>query len=239
MGADSQIRPLLLGHRGCRVKQFPENSMSAFRHALDSGLHGFEFDVRMTADGRLVCVHDAMIGEYSVADCPYHELYKGYLKSSRDHGEPIPCLQDALREFGSSAFLDIEIKVAGLERPVLKLLEQFRPRSFVVSSFLAEVVLDIAELDPQIPLGFIFDDVIGLRAYPNLPVRYLMPRHDLLSHELVAAFHGDGYKVLTWTVNRPSEMKRLAEWDVDGLISDDPALLRKTMAVLGKIMRHR
>lgn len=204
--------------------------MNAFRHALASGLHGFEFDVRMTADGRLACVHDASIGEYHVADYPYHELYKGYLKNS--HGEPIPCLQDVLREFGPSAFLDIEIKVTGLEKPVLKLLEQYHPQEYVVSSFLAEVVLDIAELNPHIPLGFIFDDVAGLRAYPNLPVRYLMPRHDLLSRDLVAAFHRDGHKVLTWTVNRPSEMRRLAEWGVDGLISDDPKLLRQTMAVL-------
>lgn len=203
--------------------------MSAFRHALASGLDGFEFDVRMTADGRLVCVHDAAIGEYIVADCPYHELYKGYLKFPHSHNEPIPCLQDVLREFGSSAFLDIEIKVAGLEKPVLKLLKQYPPQSFVVSSFLAEVILDIAETDPQIPLGFIFDDVIGLRAYPNLPVGYLMPRYDLLSRELVEAFHRDGYKVLTWTANRTSEMKRLVGWGVDGLISDDPVLLRQTV----------
>jgi glycerophosphoryl diester phosphodiesterase len=186
----------------------------------------------MTAEGRLVCLHDAAIGECLVDDCHYHELYKEYLKSSWGQGESIPCLQDVIREFGTSAFLDIEIKASGLEKPVLKLLEQYRPQRFVVSSFLAEVVLDIAELDPQIPLGFIFDDVAGLRAYRNLPVTYLMPRHDLLSHELVATFHRDGYKVLTWTVNRPGEMKRLAEWAVFGLISDDPGLLRKTMAVL-------
>ncbi len=204
--------------------------MGAFRHALASGLDGFEFDVRMTADGRLVCLHDAAIGEYLVADSPYHELYKGYLKFPYSQEEPIPCLQDVLREFGASAFLDIEIKVAGLEKPVLKLLKQYPPKRFVVSSFLAEVVLDIAEINPQIPLGFIFDDVIGLRAYPHLPVGYLMPRHDLLSSELVQVFHRAGYQVLTWTTNRASEMKRLSEWGVDGLISDDPVLLRETVA---------
>ncbi len=203
--------------------------MSAFRQALTSGLDGFEFDVRVTADGRFVCVHDDAIGEYVISDFPYHELYKGYLKSPRSRGEPIPCLQDVLREFGPSAFLDIELKVPGIERPVLKLLKQYPAQRFVVSSFLAEVVLDIGEANPQIPLGFIFDDVIGLRAYPNLPVGYLMPRHDLLSRELVEAFHRDGYKVLTWTVNRPSDMKRLADWGVDGLISDNPVLLSEAV----------
>ncbi len=229
MNSGGNNRPLLLGHRGCRVSRFPENSMSAFRHALTCGLDGFEFDLRVSADGRLVCIHDDAIGGCLVSDTPYHELYKGYLKFRRNQGEPIPCLQDVLREFGPSAFLDIELKVSDLEKPVLNLLKRYPAQRFVVSSFLAEVVLDIGEANPQIPLGFIFDDVIGLRAYANLPVAYLMPRHDLLSKELVEAFHRDGYKVLAWTVNRPAEMKRLAEWGVDGLISDDPVLLGQTM----------
>ncbi len=229
MNAGSKIRPLLLGHRGCRLKHIPENSMAAFRHALSSGCAGFEFDVRATADGRLVCVHDDAIGECLVKDSPYHELYKKYFKGSRARGEPIPCLQDVLREFGPVAFLDVELKLTGLEKPVLKLVRQYPPQQFVVSSFLAEALLDIAEANPEIPLGFIFDDVSGLRAYRNLPVRYLMPRHDLLTRELVDVFHRDGYEVLTWTVNRESEMARLSEWGVDGLISDDPALLCKTV----------
>jgi glycerophosphoryl diester phosphodiesterase len=57
-----------------------------------------------------------------------------------------------------------------------------------------------------------------------------MPRHDLLSRDLVEAFHRDRYNVLTWTVNRPSDMRRLAEWGVDGLISDNPVLLSETMS---------
>ncbi|MDT8070559.1 MAG: glycerophosphodiester phosphodiesterase [Terriglobia bacterium] len=222
-------RPLLLGHRGCRVSQFPENSMSAFQHALTCGLDGFEFDLRASADGRLPCIHDDAIGGYLVADSPYHELYKGYLSFKHTHGEPIPCLQDVLREFGHLAFLDIEIKVAGFEKAVLKLVRQYPPHRFVISSFLAEVLLDVAEANPEVPLGFIFDDVSGLRAYRNVRVSYLMPRHDLLTRELVETFHRDGYKVVTWTVNRARDITRLASWGVDGLISDDPVLLRRTV----------
>jgi glycerophosphoryl diester phosphodiesterase len=232
MGAVSRSRPLLLGHRGARLKQLPENSMSAFRHAISSGLDGFEFDLRLTADGSLLCVHDAAIGEYLIAECGYSELCNQYLKSDSASAEAIPGLEDVLREFASAAFLDIEIKVTGLEKPLLKFLKQYTPERYVVSSFLAEAVLDFAEADSQIPLGFIFDDVIGLRAYSLLPVRYLMPRYDLLSRELVGAFHRDGYKVFTWTVNRPADMRRLADWGVDGLISDDPVLLRETMSTL-------
>jgi glycerophosphoryl diester phosphodiesterase len=203
--------------------------MRSFRHALESGLDGFEFDLRVTADGRLVCVHDAAIGEYLVSHCDYGTLCNQYSKLVPVPGETIPGLEDVLREFASSAYLDVEIKVAGPEKSVLELLKRYTPQRFVVSSFLAEVVLDVAEADSHIPLGFIFDDVIGLRTYPNLPVRYLMPRHDLLTRELAEAFHRGGYKVLAWTVNRSGDMKRLAEWGVDGLISDDPGLLSQTL----------
>ena len=229
MSAERQARPLLLGHRGCRLKQFPESSMSAFRRALASGCDGFEFDVRATADRRLVCIHDPAIGKHRVADYVYDKLCKEYLKYGPSHTKSIACLDDVLRDFGASAFLDIELKVAGMEKPVLDLLSRYRPQQFVVSSFLAETLADLAELNPEIPLGFIFDDVSGLRIYPNLPVSYLMPRHDLLTRELTEAFHRDGYKVLAWTVNHPTDMHRLAEWGVDGLISDDPALLCETV----------
>jgi glycerophosphoryl diester phosphodiesterase len=229
MNPGGNNRPLLLGHRGCRVDQFPENSMGAFRHALTSGLDGFEFDLRATADGRLSCIHDDGIGEYLVAESDYEELYKRYLKVKHAAADPIPCLQDVLREFGHLAFLDIEVKVSGVEKAVLELVSQYPPQRFVVSSFLPEVLVDLAEANPEIPLGFIFDDVSGLRAYRNLTVAYLVPRHDLLTRDLVETFHRERYKVLTWTVNRVREMRRLAAWGVDGLISDDPVLLRKTM----------
>ena len=71
MAAERQARPLLLGHRGCRLKQFPENSMRAFRHALAAGCDGFEFDVRTTADGKLVCLHDDAIVKTLVAEGDY------------------------------------------------------------------------------------------------------------------------------------------------------------------------
>ncbi|MGE5114010.1 MAG: glycerophosphodiester phosphodiesterase [Acidobacteriaceae bacterium] len=221
-------RPLLLGHRGARLRQFRENSMSAFRHALDSGCDGFEFDVRISGDHRLLCVHDANIGDFPVAAASYQDLCG---ESSRVNGnnEDIAGLDEVLREFATSAVLDIELKAPGFESAVFELVKRYRTDRYVISSFLAEVILDLAEIDPTLPLGFIFDDVAGLRAYPNLPVSYVMPRYDLLNRDIVDAFHRDKKKVFTWTVNRPGDMLRLAEYGVDGLISDDPALLYRTI----------
>ncbi len=203
--------------------------MSAFRHALASGCDGFELDIRITADGRLLCVHDAVTGQLTVAACDYGTICNQYFRLRPVDTEPLPLLEQVLQEFGDSAFLDIELKVAGLEKNILELLNRYAPKRFVVSSFMAEALLDLAELNASVPLGFIFDDVAGLRAYHTLPVKYVIPHHDLLTRELVETFHREEKKVFTWTVNRAREMTRLAGWGVDGLISDDPALLRRTI----------
>jgi glycerophosphoryl diester phosphodiesterase len=107
-------RPLLFGHRGARLQQFRENSMSAFRHALASGCDGFEFDVRISGDRRLVCVHDANIGDISVAGASYEALCSASCRVNASD-EDIAGVDEVLREFATSAFLDIELKAPSFD----------------------------------------------------------------------------------------------------------------------------
>jgi glycerophosphoryl diester phosphodiesterase len=65
----STKRPLLLGHRGARLPQVPENTIAAFDLALQAGCDGFEFDVRCSKDGQLVVAHDARLCGLEVALC--------------------------------------------------------------------------------------------------------------------------------------------------------------------------
>jgi len=228
----AERRPLLLGHRGCRTPKFCENSIAAFEYTLASGCDGFEFDVRQTADGKLVCVHDDAIRRHGVAQTNYGELCKQYLKSrSGPERTDIAILQDVLERFSDLAFLNIELKIPGMEKVVVELLEDLNHDRLVVSSFLVEVICRIAEIDADIPLGYIFDSVNGLKTWPSLPARYVVPPHDLVSQELVAGVHKAGRKLVAWTVNRPQEMRSLAELGVDGIISDDPKLLSETLGL--------
>lgn len=231
MSVAASARPLLMGHRGCRVARLHENSLEAFACALDSGCDGFEFDVRQTADRKTICVHDAAIGKLQVSESTYDELLNEYFKKkSEPPPEPIPLLDDVLQAFANTAFLDIELKVPRLEQHVLELLRRFPPqRGYLVSSFQPEIICHLAELDPELQLGFIFDGVAGLRAWLDLPGPYVIPRHDLVSRELVDTVHDADRKILAWTVNHPHEMSRLAGWGIDGLISDDPALLYQSI----------
>ena len=145
------------------------------------------------------------------------------VKSSQLH-----CLEDVLAKYAERAFLDIELKIDGLEEATIELLAGFpAKRGAVVSSFLPEVPRRLAALDAKLPLGFIFDNREAMRQWELLPVSHLMPRHDLLDRWLVNEFHAAGKQVFAWTVNRERRMRSLTEMGVDALISDDPQLLAR------------
>jgi glycerophosphoryl diester phosphodiesterase len=208
------IRPLLLGHRGARAeKSIPENSLASFDRALAHGCDGFEFDVRLSADGQPVICHDAKIQSIEIAQSPATDL-------------ALPLLDDVLQRYRTMAFLDIELKVPGLEAITLDLLRQHTPlRGFVISSFLPEVVRTIHAIDPAIPLGIICETRAQLSLWPALPTDYVIPYYRLATKGVVAELKSAGKKMLVWTVNSTQGMKRFAAWKVDGIISDNPRRL--------------
>ncbi|HEY3973162.1 MAG TPA: glycerophosphodiester phosphodiesterase [Candidatus Sulfotelmatobacter sp.] len=211
-------RPLLLGHRGARaVHSIPENTIASFDRALADGADGFEFDVRLTADGEAVVAHDEKVAGYDVA------------RSTAKQVSQLPRLRDVLQRYRDS-FLDIELKVKGLERLTLDLFLRHKPRrEFVVSSFIPGVLKSLRAADATIPLGLICESKTQLRLWTETPVDYVIPHHDLAEPELIRKMKGAGREVIVWTVNDPAEMQRIAEFGVDGIISDDTNLLYRTL----------
>src|SRR5258708_11912343 len=215
---------LLLGHRGAR-RHAPENTLPAFDLALEQNAAGFEFDVRRTGDHRTILCHDSRLNRLSISG---HTLRQ--LQDSGPPGCVAPTLDEVLRRYSSSAFLNIELKVKGLEEAVRDGLRRFPPqRGHFISSFLPGVVRRLHLLDPTLILGTLSDSRFQLRRWPSLPTRYVVPNYRLLSRKLVEEIHAAGKTVVTSTVNEPKNMLRAAEMGVDGIISDDPALLVETL----------
>jgi glycerophosphoryl diester phosphodiesterase len=217
---------MLLGHRGCRGPH-PENTFAAFEYALSNGCEGFEFDIRATADDYLVLIHDPKDEGNEVAHFTYAGLNDRRKRPRFDSpSDPIAYLDEMLERFSSRAWLDIELKVTGIERRVLSMLKKHPPRhGFVISSFLSGVIHNCHALDPAIPLGLIFKYRSEMKPWRDLPITHVMPHHRLVSDRLVSMFHAAGKQVITWTVNDIAEMRRVAEAGVDAIISDDPRLL--------------
>ncbi len=210
-------RPLLLGHRGAR-RAAPENTLEAFDLALAHGCDGFEFDVRPTRDQRCVICHDPRLRGHEIARARFADLNAS-------------CLDDVLARYASRAFLDIELKVSGLEAQVVELLRRFPPRrGYFISSFLPEVVEALYRADQSLPLGLICDTRRQLAGWTSLPIGALFLQRGLVAAAVVDALHAAGKQVFVWTVNREHEMRQFAALGVDGLISDDTALLAGALA---------
>lgn len=213
------FNPLLLGHRGSGAHQpIPENTLASFDQALTQGCDGFEFDVRLSADAAAVVCHNPRTGKLKISANSAKALSR------------LPTLRQVLDRYRSRAFLDIELKVTGLESILVELLKRFPPqRGFIVSSFLPEVLLALHEASPKIPLGLICESKRQLARWRKLPVEYVIPYHRLLSRKILREIKGENKKVLVWTVNHAATMRRMASWGVDGIISDRPSLLLKTL----------
>ena len=217
---------LLLGHRGCRG-EFTENTIAAFDHAMESGCDGFEFDVRLTADAVPVIWHDARLrGRFLSRQC-WGALRERCLVSRLGRRVIALCeLEEVLTRYRQVAFLDIELKVRGMEAQVAELVRRYRPeRGFMISSFRRPMLLEVHRIDPTLPLGFIFDRMPREVVWSGLPVQYVKPSARLVTAARVKQFHAAGMKVLTWTVDGPAMARRMAEAGVDGMIADDPVML--------------
>jgi len=211
-------RPLLLGHRGARgLKSIAENTLASFDQALADGCDGFEFDVRLTEDDEAVVCHDPKAGGFEIS------------RATAKQVSQLPRLRDVLQRYRDS-FLDIELKVKGLERITLDLFLRHKPRGgFVVSSFMPGALKAVRALDATVPLGLICESKTQLRFWSELPVQYVIAQQELVEPELVRKIKGAGKKVLVWTVNEPADMQRFAEYGVDGIISDHTKLLCQTL----------
>ena len=209
----SSSRPLLLGHRGAS-KYAPENTVAAFNLALEHGCDGFEFDVRYTRDARSVICHNPFYRR--------RRIEKHLLSEFK-----LPYADEVIRSFVGRAYLNIELKVPGQVLPILDALHAADRNSFVVSSFLPDVLKAVQASGKNIPLGLICENVRQLRRWPSLPIRAVMTQKKLATKALIDELHSAGKRIFVWTVNRQKEMLRLAELGVDGLISDDTLLLAR------------
>ena len=210
---------LLLGHRGVSGQRaIAENTFAAFDHAMACGGDGFEFDVRLTACGRALICHSAKVNGITVS------------RANRTQLLDLPRMEDVFLRYGRTSFLNAELKVRGLESRVLAALRNRLPEcGYLISSFSPDVLLEIKARRSGVPVGIICEKASQLVRWRRLPVEYVIVHKSLVTKLLVERIHEAGRKILVWTVNHPRAMQRFAAWGVDGIISDDVALLARTV----------
>jgi glycerophosphoryl diester phosphodiesterase len=210
-------QPLLLGHRGAR-HYAPENTLAAFDLALTHGCDGFEFDVRMSSDLHPIIVHDPHLQDVVIADLTAEKLFA--IQNS------IPQMWQVFERYASTAYLNIELKVVGLESRLAELLETYPPeKGYLVSSFLPEAIRAMHAAAPNVPLGYICRRKDLLKHWRKLPISHVILHHTLISPRFIAELRSENKQVFVWTVNKREEIAAMAALGVDGIISDDTRLL--------------
>ncbi|MEE8390417.1 MAG: glycerophosphodiester phosphodiesterase family protein [Anaerolineae bacterium] len=243
-------RVLNIAHRGASAAA-PANTLAAFERAIELGADGIEFDVHLSADGVSVVIHDFSVdattdGSGRVAGLTLAQLKELDAGSHFDPafaGEHIPTLKEVLEIVGNRLLLNIELKTVslrdnGLEHAVIAQVKQRglgNDNRVLFSSFNPFSLRRAKKIAPHIPAGLLYAPELALplqRAWlaPLAPHEARHPEHTMVDAHYIAWARQRNYRVNTWTVDDPHEMRRLINLGVDAIITNVPDVPRDVIA---------
>lgn len=220
---------LIYGHRGASGVE-PENSLTAFERAVADGADGVELDVRATADGVPVVLHDRGLERTTSGRGPVDGLTMAQLRTvAAGDGRPVPTLSAVLDVLAGRLELDLEIKQVGIEGEVLGALAAFSTTRWVISSFewgVLRAVRSKAAAAAVWPLASVADEAL-FGAATELGGEGVALRAGVVTEEVVERCRGMGLRVMAWTVNEVGEARRLRDAGVDVVCTDLPGAIRE------------
>jgi glycerophosphoryl diester phosphodiesterase len=211
-------------HRGASL-EFPENTLPAFRRALELGADALETDAHVTGDGVLVLSHDPdgarVFGvRRRIAECTLDEV--------RSWG--VLPLEDLVREFpGVPINVDLKVEAAALAVATLRRLGA--EEQVTLASFRSSTLRRVRALGYRGPTSLGRSEVARLLSLPAVaqrgplacPGRAAQLPTSLAQPWIIARCHALGLRGDYWTVNDPSQALALAALGADGIMTDDPA----------------
>jgi len=246
--------PLIIGHRGAS-REAPENTLESFRLAWEHGADGIEADFRLTADGRIVCMHDETTGRTTgvnlkIADTSLKELRRfdaGRWKGAVWAGAVIPTLDEVLAAIPHGTMLFIEIKCGAEIIPFLETVLResgLSPERIRLLSFSADLIRELKNRLPGWRACWLCDYRHTLLSNIWRPSRtdvldtlhrsgadgLASANRAFLNRELAAILKNDGKEIHVWTVDRLSEAQRLCALGVDSIMTNRPGWLRRRLA---------
>lgn len=232
LGLDEKV--MVTAHRGYSEK-YPENTLPAFKGAVEIGADCIELDVQQTKDGKIIVMHDSNVKRtcgvnLNIWEADYEDiryLDAGSWFDETYHGTTIPTLEEVLKYCRGKIRLNIELKPTGyetdFEKNVLDIIEKYHAeRSCYVSSMKYECLEKVKELNPKIKTIYITSVSMGnftvMEAADGYSVEAMM-----LTQQFVNKAHNAGKEVHVWTVNSEDSMERVLKMGVDAIITDKPA----------------
>ncbi|MEQ8338572.1 MAG: glycerophosphodiester phosphodiesterase family protein [Cyclobacteriaceae bacterium] len=227
----------IIAHRGFSSIA-PENTLLAFRKAIEVGADYFELDVQRSKDNKAMVIHDASIDKTSsdnqtgevvqMNSAALKNIKVGYSKKFGDKyaDEKMPTLKEALEVARGKIKVCIEIKSYGLEQEVLDAVNELEMNDqVIIFSFYYPVLAKIRQLDKKIPILYLISEAdemtVDYAKVIDAKAIGVGSRTDL-TKEYIDFAHQQGVEVWQWTVNDEEKMESLMDIGLDGLITDYP-----------------
>jgi len=229
---------LVIGHRGAS-SEAPENTLKAFERAIELNADFIEFDLQKTLNHEIIISHDSDLLRLA-----------GKMKSLRDmsleeikridigEGERIPTLHELLAITKEKIKLQLEIIAPGIVNDLIKILrEENLINTSIVSCFNIMDLLKVKEIEPGLKIGYLIPKALTkiriVKRYVQRAIDNefyaIHPYYPIVDKEFVNLAHKNGLKVNVFTVNEEDMMRKLIKLGVDGIFTDDIALLNRTL----------
>lgn len=242
-------KPVIIAHRGAS-RHAPENTMAAFRKALELGAGGIETDVHLSADGHLMVTHDEKVdrtsnGKGLIRDKSFGELKSldfGSWFSPEFKDERIPELDELLQMLGGwDGLLNVEIKngpvfYPGIEQAVASAIRKHKfINRTIISSFNHYSLVEIRKIDPEIKTAPLY--MAGLyepwKYARSIGATAIHPLFYNIVPEVIKGCKLNGIMVNPFTVDQPEQIKAMVEAGVDGIITNVPDVAIKIANEMG------
>jgi len=243
--------PIAFAHQG-GADEFPENSMKAFESVVGLGYHYIETDVHATSDGVVVVMHDGSLDRTTdhsgvIADVPWSVVKEAKIGGT----EPVPRLDDVLDALPGIRF-NIDPKVDRVVEPLIDVVRRTGSVERVcIGSFKDSRLARVrAALGPTLCTGMGTVTTTRLRLASFLPdaIARVVARTDagcaqvpvsegpmpVTDARLVQLAHQLDLAVHVWTIDDRAEMERLLDLGVDGIMSDEPSVLKDVLVARGQ-----
>lgn len=237
---------VVIAHRGASA-YYPENTMAAFKGALEMEAEMIELDIMLSKDGVPVAFHDVTLDDHTdgtgelqnLTLAELRQLDAGSWFSPKFAGEKIPTLEEVLAFAAGKIALNIEIKTeavsdqlqGGVEEKSLQLVKKYGMQDHVLfSSFDYRAIAHLKELDPDIPAALLYEKKQSDGMLPSeLLAKYSADAFNCSYRELNTKRYRDirrnSIPVFIYTVDKPSQMRKLLKMNVTGIFTNKPDLL--------------
>ena len=232
-----QAQTQVIAHRGFwKTEGSAQNSIMALEKAAEAQLYGSEFDVLMTADGKVIVNHDSSIEGMVIAETPYKKLKNIRIKN----GEKLPTLKNYLKK---GKKLDIQLILEAKPLPtkemedeaIAKMVKMVKKmgleKQVEYISFSLNMCEQLAKLTPESEIAYLEGNIApselkkkGINGI-DYHLNVILNKHP----EWVEEAHRLGMKVNVWTVNNESDMRKLIDMKVDYITTDQPLELKNLL----------